>query len=35
VAVASLIISAIVGILAGIAPGWHAARSPIVPALRT
>ncbi len=35
VAVASLVISAIVGILAGIAPGWHAAHAAIVPALRT
>lgn len=30
-----LMVSAVVGILAGIAPGWHAARSEIVPALRT
>jgi putative ABC transport system permease protein len=35
VAVVSLVISAIVGVLAGIAPGWHAARAQIVPALRT
>ena len=35
VATASLIISAIVGVVAGLAPGWHAARAQIVPALRT
>jgi putative ABC transport system permease protein len=35
VAVVSLVISAVVGVLAGIAPGWHAARAQIVPALRT
>lgn len=35
VAVVSLVISAVVGVLAGIAPGWHAARAEIVPALRT
>jgi len=35
VAIISLAISAIVGVLAGIAPGWHAARAQIVPALRT
>ena len=34
-AVTGLIVSAIVGILAGLAPGWHAARTQIVPALRT
>jgi putative ABC transport system permease protein len=28
-------VATIVGILAGIAPGWHAARAEIVPALRT
>ena len=30
-----IIVSAIVGILAGLAPGWHAARTEIVAALRT
>jgi len=35
VAVTSLVISAVVGIVAGLAPGWHAARTEIVPALRT
>lgn len=35
VAVVSLGISAVVGLLAGIAPGWLAARTEIVPALRT
>lgn len=35
VAVASLVVSMIVGVLAGLAPGWHAARAQIVPALRT
>jgi putative ABC transport system permease protein len=30
-----IIVSVIVGVLAGIAPGWHAARADIVPALRT
>jgi putative ABC transport system permease protein len=34
VAMVSLMISAIVGLLSGIAPGWHAARTEIVPALR-
>ena len=34
VAIASLVISAIVGMVAGIAPAWHAARTEIVPALR-
>jgi putative ABC transport system permease protein len=34
VAITSLVISAVVGILAGVAPGWHAARAQIVPALR-
>jgi putative ABC transport system permease protein len=29
-----IIVSAIVGILAGLAPGWHAARTEIVSALR-
>jgi hypothetical protein len=27
-------VSAAVGVLAGIAPGWHAAQTQIVPALR-
>jgi putative ABC transport system permease protein len=35
VAVTSLVISAVVGVVAGLAPGWHAARTEIVPALRT
>jgi len=34
VAFASLVIALVVGVLAGIAPGWHAARAEIVPALR-
>jgi putative ABC transport system permease protein len=34
-AVTGVAIAAIVGILAGIAPGWHAARTNIVAALRT
>jgi putative ABC transport system permease protein len=33
-AATGIIVSAIVGLLAGIAPGWHAARTEIVPALR-
>jgi putative ABC transport system permease protein len=35
VALASIAIAVVVGILAGIAPGLHAARAQIVPALRT
>jgi putative ABC transport system permease protein len=34
-AVTGIAIAAVVGILAGIAPGWHAARTTIVAALRT
>jgi putative ABC transport system permease protein len=34
-AATGIVVSAIVGILAGIAPGWHAARTEIVAALRT
>jgi putative ABC transport system permease protein len=34
-AATGLIVSAVVGVLAGVAPGWHAARSNIVGALRT
>jgi putative ABC transport system permease protein len=34
-AATGLLVSALVGILAGLAPGWHAARAEIVPALRT
>lgn len=34
-ALTGLAVSAIVGVLAGIVPGWHAARTEIVPALRT
>jgi putative ABC transport system permease protein len=34
-ALSGIIICAIVGVLAGIAPGWHAARTNIVRALRT
>ena len=34
-AATGVLISGIVGILAGMAPGWHAAHSPIVAALRT
>ena len=34
-AMTGLVISAMVGILAGLAPGWHAARTEIVLALRT
>jgi putative ABC transport system permease protein len=30
-----ILVSSIVGILAGLAPGWHAARTNIVAALRT
>jgi putative ABC transport system permease protein len=33
-AATGIVVSAIVGVLAGIAPGWHAARTEIVPALR-
>jgi len=29
-----IVVSAVVGLLAGLAPGWHAARTEIVPALR-
>jgi len=34
-ALTGLAVSAMVGILAGLAPGWHASRAEIVPALRT
>jgi putative ABC transport system permease protein len=34
-AATGMIVSAVVGVLAGVAPGWHAARSNIVGALRT
>jgi len=34
-AASGMIVSAMVGILAGIAPGWHAARTNIIAALRT
>jgi putative ABC transport system permease protein len=34
-AVTGVVISGVVGILAGLAPGWHAARAQIVAALRT
>src|SRR3990172_7010257 len=34
-AMTGLVISAMVGVLAGLAPGWHAARTEIVLALRT
>lgn len=34
-AMTGVVISAMVGILAGLAPGWHAARTDIVSALRT
>jgi putative ABC transport system permease protein len=33
-AATGIVISAIVGLLAGLAPGWHASRAEIVPALR-
>jgi putative ABC transport system permease protein len=33
-AATGVIVSAIVGLLAGLAPGWHAARTEIVSALR-
>jgi putative ABC transport system permease protein len=33
-AATGIVVSAVVGVLAGIAPGWHAARTEIVPALR-
>jgi putative ABC transport system permease protein len=32
---AGMLVAAAVGVLAGIAPGWHAARTEIVAALRT
>jgi putative ABC transport system permease protein len=34
-AATGIIVAAVVGVLAGLAPGWHAARTQIVPALRT
>jgi putative ABC transport system permease protein len=34
-AATGIVVSALVGIVAGLAPGWHAARAEIVPALRT
>ena len=34
-AAVGIVVSAVVRILAGIAPGWHAARTEIVSALRT
>ncbi|MEX0614069.1 MAG: ABC transporter permease [Pirellulales bacterium] len=34
VAATGLVVSAVLGILAGLGPGWHAARADIVPALR-
>jgi len=34
-AATGLVVSAAVGVLAGLAPGWHAARTEIVTALRT
>jgi putative ABC transport system permease protein len=33
-AASGVIVAAVVGIVAGIAPGWQAARAQIVPALR-
>jgi putative ABC transport system permease protein len=30
-----IVVAVLVGIFAGLAPGWHAARAEIVPALRT
>jgi putative ABC transport system permease protein len=33
-AVTGVVVSGVVGILAGLAPGWHAARAEIVSALR-
>jgi putative ABC transport system permease protein len=34
IALEGLFASVLVGLLAGVAPGWHAARTEIVPALR-
>lgn len=34
-AMTGMAVAGVVGILAGVAPGWHAARTEIVPALRT
>jgi putative ABC transport system permease protein len=34
-AATGIFVATFVGVLAGVAPGWHAARTQIVPALRT